>query len=102
MSVSQVSARQDPPRPPLPGPPPPPLLAPPLPPPLPPSLATTKTHKYVPILKTILEGLYDKESNLNKLRGCQNVMKIIWTNVMEYSKPAIRSLDKGMFGKGIC
>ena len=97
MSVSQVSTQQDPPPPPqgLTGPPPSPVQAPPPPPPLPLSLAPTKTHKYVPILKTILEGLYDKESNLNKLRGCQNVMKIIWTNVMEYSKPAIRSLDRG-------
>ena len=86
MSVCQVSPLQAPP---------------PLPPPLPPLLAPTKTYKYVPILKIILEGLYDEESNLNKLRGCQNVMKIIWTNVFEYSKPAIRSLDKGMFGKGI-
>ena len=64
MSVSQVS---------LPEAPPPP------PPPLPPSLAPKKTYKCVPILKLILEGLYDEESNLNKLRGCQNVMKIIWT-----------------------
>ena len=76
----------------------PPQAPPPPPPPHPPSLAATKTYKYVPILKIILEGLYDEESNLNKLRGCPNVMKIIWTNVMEYSKPAFISLHNG---KGI-
>ena len=35
-----------------------------------------------PVSKVLLDGLYDVESNLAKLRGCQHVMKLIWEEVV--------------------
>ena len=34
-----------------------------------------------PVSKVLLDGLYDPESNLSRLRGCQHVMKLIWEEV---------------------
>ena len=76
MSVSLVASPE--------APPPPPLSSP----------APTAYYKCVPILKLVLEGLYDEESNLSKLRGCQPVLQKIWREVREYYKPAILSKVK--------
>ena len=75
------------------------LVAPPEAPPHPPLSSTeyyppTEYYKCVPILKLVLEGLYDEESNLSKLRGCQPVLQKIWRDVREYYKPAIISKVK--------
>ena len=42
-----------------------------------------------PILKIFLEGLYDEGSNLSKLRGCQHIIKAIWTDVRDYYHSAV-------------
>ena len=42
-----------------------------------------------PILKVILEGLYDEESNLSKLRGCEHIIKAIWRDVKNYYQSAV-------------
>ena len=34
-----------------------------------------------PISKVLLDGLYDQESPLSQLRGCQHIMRIIWDNI---------------------
>ena len=69
----------------------PPQCPPPPPPPLPltltPKPSPTAIYKCSPILKILLEGLYDEGSNLARLRGCQQVIQIIWTEVQEYYKP---------------
>ena len=61
-------------------------------PPLPPphkSFETTSQPKQRPILKVFLAGLYDKESHLSKLRGCENIIKAIWTEVRDYYQSAV-------------
>ena len=42
-----------------------------------------------PILKVFLEGLYDEESTLSRLRGCDHVIKAIWTYVHDNCESAI-------------
>ena len=37
--------------------------------------------KQWPVSKVLLDGLYDPESNLSRLRGCQHVMRLIWEEV---------------------
>ena len=37
------------------------------------------------LLKVILEGLYDNESNLSKLRGVPHIMKKIWNDVRKHT-----------------
>ena len=37
-----------------------------------------------PVLKVLLDGLYDEGSNLSKLRGCQHLMRKIWRDVKSY------------------
>ena len=61
-------------------------------PPLPPqhnSFETTSQPKQRPILKVFLAGLYDEESHLSKLRGCDNIIKAIWTEVRDYYQSAV-------------
>ena len=41
------------------------------------------------ILKVILEGLYDEDCPLSKLRGCPHVIKFIWSDVRDYWKSKI-------------
>ena len=50
-----------------------------------------------PILKVFLEGLYDEESNLSRLRGCDHIIKAIWTDVRDYYETAI-SWHDGLIG----
>ena len=69
-------------------PPPPPLSSPVVP------VVPTAYYKWVPILKLVLDGLYDEESSLSKIRGCQPVLYKIWRDVREYYKPAIISKVK--------
>ena len=73
----------------LPPPPPPPLPPPPLPQPSSVVFETTITPKPRPILKIFLEGLYDEESNLSKLRGVEHVIKAIWTEIRDYYQSAV-------------
>ena len=77
----------------------PPECPPPPPPPLPPTLtpkpSPTAVYKCSPILKILLEGIYDEGSNLARLRGCQHVIKIIWTKIQEYYKPKVISVGLG-------
>ena len=73
----------------LPPPPPPPLPPPPLPQPSSVVFETTITPKPRPILKIFLEGLYDEESNLSKLRGCEHVIKAIWTEIRNHYQSAV-------------
>lgn len=55
------------------------------------------------ILKVILEGLYDEDCPLSKLRGCYHVLKFIWSDVRDYWKAKVclpwedeeRRKDKG-------
>ena len=41
------------------------------------------------VLKTILDGLYDDDCPLSKLRGCPHIMKVIWTDVNSFWSNAI-------------
>ena len=41
---------------------------------------TSEQHTNL-ILKTFLEGLYDEDCVLSKLRGCLHILKQIWNNV---------------------
>ena len=50
---------------------------------------TTSQPKQRPILKVFLAGLYDEESHLSKLRGCDNIIKAIWTEVRDYYQSAV-------------
>ena len=36
------------------------------------------------VLKVLLDGVYDEESHLSKLRGQHHILKCIWTNVKSY------------------
>ena len=44
-----------------------------------------------PILKVFLEGLYDKESNLSKLkvRGCEHAIRIIWKEIRDFYQSVV-------------
>ena len=53
---------------------------------------TSKTMSEVfvgDILKVILDGLYDEDCPLSKLRGCPHVMKFIWKDVRDYWKSKV-------------
>ena len=52
-------------------------------------MSCEKDVKLNPLLKVILEGLYDEECVLSKLRGCQHLMKNIWRNVVNFNKSQI-------------
>ena len=45
--------------------------------------------KLNPILKLILEGVYDEESNLSTIRGCPHVVMKIWFEVRRFLKTKI-------------
>ena len=47
------------------------------------------------ILKVILEGLYDEDCPLSRLRGCYHVLKFIWCDVRDFwkSKVCLRLTD---------
>ena len=53
--------------------------------------ATSSSPKPRPILKVFLEGLYDKESYLYKLkvRGCEHVIRTIWSEIRDYYQSAV-------------
>ena len=59
------------------------------PPPGPPEYKKIPKDPKRPILKIFLEGLYDEESNLSKLRGWQHIIKAIWTEVRDYYQSAV-------------
>ena len=42
------------------------------------------------ILKVILEGLYEENCPLSKLRGCYHVLKFIWSDVRNFWKSKVR------------
>ena len=42
-----------------------------------------------PVLKVYLEGLYDENCNLSKLRGCPHLVARIWTEVRNFWKSRI-------------
>ena len=42
-----------------------------------------------PVLKVYLEGLYDENCNLSKLRGCPHLVTRIWTEVKNFWKSKI-------------
>ena len=42
-----------------------------------------------PVLRTILEGVYDENSNLSLLRGCPHILQNIWERVVFYWKTLI-------------
>ena len=42
-----------------------------------------------PVLKVYLEGLYDENCNLSKLRGCPHIVTRIWTEVKNFWKSKI-------------
>ena len=42
-----------------------------------------------PISKVLLDGLYDQECALSRLRGCQHIMRMIWDNITEYWKEMV-------------
>ena len=65
-------------------------MPPPQPAPLaPPARPPPSKSRPRPILKVILEGLYDEESTLSRLRGCHHVIKAIWTYVQDCYESAI-------------
>ena len=41
------------------------------------------------IQKTILEGVYEDECQLSKLRGCPHILRAIWENVRSFWRQAI-------------
>jgi len=47
-----------------------------------------------PISKVLLDGLYDADSTLSQLRGCQHVMKMIWEEVVEHKRQAVARLGR--------
>ena len=42
-------------------------------------------RRYKTLLGVLLDGLYDEESNLFKLRGCHQILKAIWHYTREYN-----------------
>ena len=55
----------------------------------PPRMPPRTKPKMKPILKIFLEGLYDEGSNLSKLRGCEHIIKAIWTEIRDYYQSAV-------------
>ena len=49
-----------------------------------------------PLLKVFLEGLYDDECHLSKLRGLYFILKAIWTDVVQYHCKGIRKCGCGI------
>ena len=47
-----------------------------------------------PISKVLLDGLYDQESNLSKLRGCPHIMKTIWDMITAYWREMVELPNK--------
>ena len=52
-------------------------------------MALTTDQHTNSILKTILEGLYDEDCVLSKLRGCPHILKQIWTIVRTFWEDSI-------------
>ena len=46
-----------------------------------PSKMSLHSHQ---VSKALLEGLYDDQCILSRLRGCQNIMRTIWVNITDY------------------
>merc|ERR1712156_32360 len=51
-----------------------------------------------PVSKVLLDGLYDPESNLSRLRGCQHVMRLIWEEVLEDIRQTVSKLGRSLDG----
>ena len=49
-----------------------------------------------PLLKVILEGLYDEDCVMSKLRGCPHIIKDIWRKVLNHHKSLIHLPDKSI------
>ena len=70
------------------------------------TLATIQTmtgHTYNPISKVLLDGLYDQESTLSRLRGCPHLLRIIWDDITDYWRGLIElpgevQSDDGCYG----
>jgi len=52
--------------------------------------------KLNPLLKVILEGLYDEDCVLSKLRGCQHLLRDIWRNIVNFNRSQIFLPDKNV------
>jgi len=52
--------------------------------------------KQWPVSKVLLDGLYDPESNLSRLRGCQHVMRLIWEEVLEDMRKTVSKLGRSL------
>jgi len=63
------------------------------------------TNVQRPISKVLLDGLYDPDCLLSRLRGCQHLMRRIWEELLLYWARAIRlpqkELEKGEYMGGI-
>ena len=46
------------------------------------------------ILKVVLDGLYDEDCPLSRLRGCYHILKAIWAEVRQYWEAAIKLPDE--------
>jgi len=49
-----------------------------------------------PVSKVLLDGLYDKDCILFRLRGCQHVMKVIWEEVVKEKQKAVAKLGRSV------
>ena len=47
-----------------------------------------------PLLKAVLEGVYDADCVLSKLRGCPHLLKVIWRDVRSHGLAQIRTPNK--------
>ena len=47
-----------------------------------------------PIIKAVLEGVYEDDCVLSKLRGCPHLLKGIWGDVRSYCLAQIRTPNK--------
>ena len=47
-----------------------------------------------PIVKTLLEGVYEDDCVLSQLRGCPHLLKEIWRDVRSYYAKIIRTPNK--------
>ena len=54
------------------------------------------------VLKAILDGLYDEQSQLSKLRGFYHILKFIWTDVRNYWKSHITLPDPAAVWDDYC
>ena len=52
--------------------------------------------KLNPLLKVLLEGYYDEDCVMSKLRGCPHLLQDIWRKVVKFNKSQIILPDKNV------